>query len=196
VIDALSTLAFEYPRRADYFREELENFLLLARDEGLDPLRLRGSYAGAMGMPQFMPRSFRHYAVDYDGDGRRDIWGSPADTVASIANYLREHGWREGGPIAVPASVRGEPPAGLLAGGYKPRDAVGALREAGVEPRDALADDLPARLLALDGDAGTEYWVALENFHVITAYNRSILYAMAIYQLSLELRPGPAATAP
>lgn len=187
VIDALTTLAFDYPRRADFFRGELENFLILTRDEKLDPLSLRGSFAGAMGIPQFMPGSFRRFAVDFDGDGQRNLWSSDEDAIGSVANYLKLYGWKADEPVAVPASVTGEDFQPLLAEGFKPQRTVGELKKLGIVPLAPVSDDTPAALVALEGREGTEYWLALNNFYVITRYNRSVNYAMAVYQLSREI---------
>jgi membrane-bound lytic murein transglycosylase B len=182
VADALATLAFDYPPRAAFFRKELAQFLLLAREEGVDPLSLTGSYAGAMGYGQFIPSSFRAYSVDFDGDGRRDIWGNPVDAIGSVANYFKRHGWRADGPVVVRADpVDGR--ADALASGELALDqTVGAIRGLGVS-MPAYPDDEPALLLKLDGDEGPEYWVALHNFYVITRYNRSAMYALAVHQL-------------
>lgn len=188
VLDALRTLAFGYPPRADFFRSELEHYLLLAREEGFDPSAPRGSYAGAMGVPQFISSSYREYAVDFNGNGRRDLWSETADAIGSVGNYFRRHGWRPGAPVATPASVSGEAWQAQRRKGLRPQDTVGELRAAGVSPRRPLADDLGARLLVLEGEAGAEHWVTLENFYVITRYNHSPLYAMAVLQLSREIR--------
>lgn len=188
-VDALSSLAFDYPRRADFFRAELEEFIVLCREEGIDPLLPQGSYAGAMGMPQFMPSSYRRYAVDMDGDSRRNIWTNPSDAIASVAHYLAQAGWRAGEPVAFPA--RPAPDAdirNLLDGGAKPSRTLAQLRRLGVE---SDTGDTPAaasaKLLALEGDDGPEYWVTLQNFYVITRYNHSPLYAMAVHRLGGEI---------
>jgi membrane-bound lytic murein transglycosylase B len=190
VIDALTTLGFAYPRRADFFRKELEAFLLLTREEQVDPLHAVGSYAGAMGKPQFIPSSYRAYAVDFDGDGRRDLWNSNADVIGSVANYFARHGWRPGEPVAFPATPRGAIPAGLAVGEKKPvapDTTVGELRRAGIVSPEAPESAVPATLIRFDG-AQDEYWIGLHNFYVITRYNHSNLYAMAVYQLSEEIR--------
>ncbi len=190
LLDSLSTLAFDYPRRADFFRQELENFLLLARNEKMDPLSLRGSYAGAMGIPQFMPGSFLRYAVDFDGDGRRNLWGSDADAIGSVANYLQQYGWQPGGPVAVPASVDGAGYQVVLADGAKPQRTVGELKKLGIAPLEPVADSQPAALIALENRDGTEYWLVFNNFYVITRYNHSTHYAMAVFQLGREIAAG------
>jgi len=186
VIDALSTLAFDYPRRAEYFRKELEEYLLLCREEGINPTQPHGSYAGAMGMPQFMPSSYRLYAADLDGDRKRNIWTNPADAIASVANYFAHAGWRQGEAVAFPAKVTGEAFRRVLA----PPQATSSIaqwRGLGVEALAPVADATQAKLLALDGESGPEYWLALHNFQVITRYNHSPLYAMAAFQLSKEI---------
>ncbi|MEK7322395.1 MAG: lytic murein transglycosylase B [Pseudomonadota bacterium] len=188
VLDALTTLAFDYPPRAKFFRGELEQYLLLAREEGIDPLALKGSYAGAMGQAQFISSSFRNYAVDFDGDGKRDLWNSPSDAIGSIANYFKVHGWEWHGLVAVPATVSGEHYPALLEAGLKPSLTWAEIKQRGVETPVTLLDQLPVALIALEQEAGPEYWLGLQNFYVITRYNRSPLYAMAVYQLSEEIR--------
>ncbi len=189
VVDALSTLGFNYPPRAKFFRSELEQFLVMAQEEGFDPLTLTGSYAGAMGMPQFIPSSFRNFAVDFDADGRRDLWHSKADVIGSVANYFHVHKWQLGERVAVPAQLApGTDPTPLLDDGLELKRTVGELSAAGVEPQQELRVGQKAKLIALDGDAGTEYWIVLDNFYVITRYNRSPLYAMAVHQLSQQIR--------
>ena len=194
VIDALSTLGFSYPRRADFFRRELEEFLLLTRDERVDPFAAKGSYAGALGKPQFIPSSYRAYAVDFDKDGRRDLWASNADVLGSIGNYLAAHGWRRGQPIAAAAVLSEGLPAGIAVADKRPappRATLSQLATAGVTPaaqhQNGLTDaGTRATLIALDG-METEYWLGFENFYAITRYNHSNLYAMAVYQLSREI---------
>jgi len=184
VMDALSTLAFDYPPRAPFFRKELREFLMLAREEQVDPLSLKGSYAGAMGMPQFMPSSFRAYAVDFDGDGHINIWNNPVDAIGSVASYFKRHGWQPGEPVASRASVKGEQAEQGLAPGLDPASNVGELRALGWSSRDALSDELPVTAFRLEGAEGAEYWLGLPNFFVITRYNRSVMYAMAVNQLA------------
>ncbi|NLO79396.1 MAG: lytic murein transglycosylase B [Xanthomonadaceae bacterium] len=188
VLDALATLGFNYPPRAEFFRRELEQFLLLVREEGLDPLQLTGSYAGAMGMPQFIPSSYRNYAADGDGDGRRDLFNSTADILASVANYFRRHHWETGGPIAVPAKVRGSSWREVGDADLKPQRRLSELRAAGVLPQATVAGDPVARLLTLEAADGDEHWVTFNNFYVITRYNHSPLYAMAVFQLAEEIK--------
>ncbi|MCC5810906.1 MAG: lytic murein transglycosylase B [Ectothiorhodospiraceae bacterium] len=189
VLDALATLAFGYPPRSDFFRRELAQFMLLTEEEQLDPLEIRGSYAGAMGVPQFISSSYRHYAADGDGDGRRDLMNNTADAVASVANYFRQHRWREGEPVVRDAALNANADvSGLVNRGRQPYTTVGELRAAGVDTDLALDDDLPATLMELEGPDGKEYWVGLHNFYVITRYNHSPLYALAVYQLSEAIR--------
>jgi membrane-bound lytic murein transglycosylase B len=195
VLDALTTLAFDAPRRAEFFRGELEQFLLLVRDGLLDPLRMRGSYAGAMGVPQFLPSSFRNYAVDFDGDGRTVLWEGTADSIGSVANYYHRFGWQRGKPIAVPAQVQGEGYAELAQQGIEPRFDTGTLAQAGVTPLEPIGEDTAA-MLVLEGAAGNEYWLGLNNFYMITRYNRSVNYAMAVFQLAREIRAARAGAAP
>lgn len=189
VLDALATLAFAYPPRSEFFTRELAQFMLLVDEEGLDPVEIRGSYAGAMGKPQFISSSYRHYAVDGDGDGRRDLLNNTADAVASVANYFRQHRWRNGEPIVSAATLADGADVSALANrGRQPYTTVGELRAAGVQPRLSLDDDTPAMLMELEGPEGKEYWVGLHNFYVITRYNHSPLYALAVYQLSEAIR--------
>jgi membrane-bound lytic murein transglycosylase B len=194
VLDSLATLAFDYPPRGSFFRGELEQYLILAREEHFDPLELTGSYAGAMGKPQFIPSSYRHYAIDFDGDGQRDLFNSIADVVGSVANYFKVHGWAAGAPVVSPATVRGENYRTLIERGIKPHTSAGEFAAFGVETAGALPADAPATLIELEGGDGQEYWVALNNFYVITRYNRSSLYAMAVYQLAEEIRTRHAAS--
>ena len=187
VFDTLVTLGFDYPPRADFFRSELGHFLLLAREEGLDIHTMQGSYAGAMGRGQFISSSYRNYAVDFDGDGRRDLVGNWADAIGSVANYFSRHGWQRGGQVTVPARVEGEAWRDLL-GDYKPAHPLSALTAAGVRTDTALPPDSLYALLELEGTEGPEHWVLADNFYVITRYNRSPLYAMAVYQLAQAIR--------
>ncbi|MGD8497291.1 MAG: lytic murein transglycosylase B [Chromatiales bacterium] len=189
VLDALTTLAFDYPPRAKFFRRELEQYLLLTVEEGLDPLKLQGSYAGAMGQGQFISSSYREYAVDFDGDGRRDLWGSTPDAIGSVANYFRRHGWDLGEEVTVEARTSGADHAGLVAKGLKPSLTLEELSASGVEPAGVLnAVDAPLALIELEGENGRELWIGFNNFYVITRYNRSPLYAMAVHQLAQEIR--------
>lgn len=188
VIDALSTLCFDYPPRAPFFCQQLKEFLLLARVEQLDPLSLKGSYAGAMGLPQFMPSSFRAYAVDFDGDGHINIWTNPVDAIGSVASYFKQHGWAQGEPVVSRADVRGQQFEKGITVGLDPQLNVGQLRTLGWSSHDALRDDLLVSAFRFEGEAGPEYWLGLPNFFVITRYNRSNMYSMAVYQLSEAMR--------
>ena len=188
VIDALSTLAFEYPPRAKFFRSELEHFLLLTQEERVDRLEARGSYAGAMGHGQFISSSYRNFSVDFDGDGRRDLWNSREDIIASVANYLSVHGWKLGSPVVERVAPEGIPAEALTGAGIKPSLAVGDLQAAGIRSTQAPGKDTLAALVTLEQKDGPEYWLGFNNFYVITRYNRSPLYAMAVYQLSEEIR--------
>lgn len=187
VLDALTTLAFGYPRRAAFFRGELEQFLLLARENGWAPNNVRGSFAGAIGVPQFLPSSYRKYAVDFDGDGRRDLRGV-ADAIGSVANYYREFGWRIGEPVVIPADVGESAIDPLLAAGIAPHLAVGEFRKRGVLPLEAVDDGALAALITVETEIGPRYFLALNNFYVITRYNRSINYAMTVHELATTLR--------
>jgi membrane-bound lytic murein transglycosylase B len=186
VLESLATLAFDYPPRATFFRGELEQVLLLSREESLDPAALRGSYAGALGLPQFIPSSYRRLAVDFDGDGRRDLLDNPADAIGSVANYLARSGWKPGESVAVPARLRGDQYRTLLQRGLKPSMAVGDLSSIGVSAVQ-VAQAESAALLSLEGEGGTEFWLGFENFYAITRYNRSPLYAMAVRDLAEEV---------
>jgi membrane-bound lytic murein transglycosylase B len=188
VLEALATLAFAYPPRADFFRKELEQYLLLTREEGIDPLSLYGSYAGAMGLAQFMPSSYRSYAVDFDGDGHRDLWHNPADAIGSIANYLSRHHWQRSAPVTIPARIQGQTYRQLLGGNLKPRWDITQLKNYGIFPTAAVDATRKAILLELEDYSGPEYWLGFDNFYVITRYNNSPLYAMAVYHLSWEIR--------
>jgi membrane-bound lytic murein transglycosylase B len=195
VLDALTTLGFAYPRRAAFFRGELEELLLLARDEQVDVRRVTGSYAGAVGKPQFIPSSYRAYAVDFDDDGRRDLWDSNADVIGSVGNYLAQHGWRRGEPIATRATLTAGRPQGVPIGDKRPvppQTPLARLASAGVEPAEPLPPTAHAALIELDGD-GPELWLTLPNFYAITRYNHSNLYALAAYQLSREIAARAAA---
>ena len=189
VIDALSTLAFDYPRRSEFFTSELKHFLILTRDQGLDPLQLMGSYAGAMGYGQFMPSSYRSYAVDFDGDDLADIWNNPDDAIGSVANYFLRHGWRAGEQVVLAADAGADFPQEMLSKGrkLKPRFTVGEFVAAGLVPRSEV--DAAAQAIGIEFELqdGLEYWLGLHNFYVITRYNHSAMYAMSVYQLSQRL---------
>ena len=186
VLEALATLAFDYPPRAPFFRGELEQFLLMARENGISPLDYKGSYAGAIGIPQFMPSSQRRFAVDFDGDDRIDLRGSATDAIGSVARFLNMHGWQTKAPVAVAAHVEGDVRA-LIAAGIKPVTPLQVLLAQGVV---AAGDaERPAALIDLvTPDRPTEYWVGFDNFYVITRYNRSSFYAMSVFQLADAIR--------
>lgn len=186
VFDSLTTLGFDYPPRSRFFKSELEQFLLLVREVNMEASTIRGSYAGAMGVPQFISSSYRTYAIDFDDDGKRDLWNSTADVIGSVANYFKVHGWRRGGDVIHSARVK-QRPEDATRKKLKPHTSIGKFRQQGVVTDKAYADDVKATLLTLEGKAGTEYWFGLKNFYVITRYNHSALYAMAVYQLSQEL---------
>ncbi len=184
VFDSLVTLGFDYPPRSPFFLSELEQFLLLTREENIDVRFVRGSYAGAMGMPQFISSSYRQYAVDFDGDGKRDLWNSTADVIGSVANYFKVHGWKSGDQVVVPARVTGQ--IEETRNKLKPHSDIADLASQGVVPEAAVDKDAKATVITLEGKRGKEYWLGLDNFYVITRYNHSALYAMAVYQLSQE----------
>lgn len=192
VIDALSTLAFDYPPRAPFFRSELVNYFILTREQKHNPLEFKGSYAGAMGYGQFMPSSYRNYAVDFSGDGFTDIWNNPTDAIGSVANYFKEHGWQTGKAVVVPAKLS-KPRAALLANEsfnkvVPPSTHVKGWKKIGIAPTKQIASRTPVIALEFDGANGLEYWLGLQNFYTITRYNRSPMYAMAVYDLSLEIK--------
>ncbi len=189
VFDSLATLAFDYPRRAEFFRNELEQYLLLTREEGRNPLTIKGSFAGAMGIPQFMPSSYRNLAVDFDGDGRRDLLGSPSDAIGSVANFLKFHGWLAAEPVALLGKSKGDGvPAELISTALKPERTFAEYLTDYLEPAAPIPSSAPVALFAVAGDGGAEYWLGLTNFYVITRYNRSLFYALAVHQLSEEIR--------
>ncbi len=192
VIDALSTLAFAYPPRSKFFLSELENFLLLCREEHINPLEPVGSYAGAMGMPQFMPSSFRAYAADFDNDSHRDIWHNKGDVIASVANYFVKHQWQAGQAIAIPVEATGENYKTALTKGLKPDLRLSELESLNLKISRSLPLNTKVKLLAFEQEPvgqkpGEELWAGLDNFYVITRYNHSPLYAMAVYQLSQSI---------
>ena len=187
VLDALSTLAFDYPPRAEFFRGELEQYLLLVRDTGLDAAT-RGSYAGAIGIPQFIPSSYRKYAIDFDGDGRIDLVRSPADAIGSVANYYRSFGWKTGAPVVVPVDPGAVDIAPLVAAGIKPHTRVSELKTRGLIMQAPVDEDAEVTVFSVETESGPRVMLGLNNFYVITRYNRSINYAMAVNELAREIK--------
>lgn len=188
-VSALATLAFDYPPRGPLFRRELENLFLLAREQERDPFSYQGSYAGAIGYPQFLPSSIRAYAVDFDGSGKIDFESGPTDAIGSVARYLAEHGWRRGEPVAEPAQVVGADPQPLIDAGIEPALAPELLAHAGVTAANGTLPATTATLVDLATPGmDTEYWLGYRNFYVITRYNKSSFYAMAVFQLGQALR--------
>jgi membrane-bound lytic murein transglycosylase B len=188
VLDALTTLAFDYPKRAAFFREELEHYLLLGRERSTNIFNIKGSYAGAIGIPQFMPSSYRRYAVDFDNDGKVDLSGSTADAIGSVANYLKSYGWEAEQSIAVPAVVNGPDYRDILYTGKPPIYTIEEIRKWGVAPRAPAPGSREATLIELENKGGNEHWLGFNNFYVITRYNRSVNYAMCVLQLAEEIR--------
>jgi membrane-bound lytic murein transglycosylase B len=184
ILDALTTLGFDYARRGEYFRGELENFLLMARSEGMDPAQPVGSYAGAMGLGQFMPSSFLRWAVDFNGDGRRDLW-DPEDAIGSIANYFALHGWQAGKPVTTPLQAKG---AVKLETGIKTEYSLAALQQAGLQPAHPCSREEQLRLLLLRHQNHDQYLIGHSNFYTITRYNQSTYYAMAVHELAQTIK--------
>jgi len=184
VLDALTTLGFDYARRGDYFRGELENFLLMARSEGMDPAKPKGSFAGAMGLGQFMPGSFLRWAVDFNGDGRRDLWDAE-DAIGSIANYFVQHGWQKGHPVVTPLQASGPV---TLEPGLTPQYTLADLQRAGLQPMRPCSGDGPLRLLLLRHAGHDQYLIGHPNFYTITRYNNSTYYAMVVHELALAIK--------
>jgi membrane-bound lytic murein transglycosylase B len=187
VLDSLATLAFHHPARGAFFRRELAAFLEITREQQVEPGSLDGSYAGAMGYPQFIPTSYRAYAVDFDDDGLRDLWTNPVDAIGSVGNYFAEHGWRRGEPIYHSAEGPTTPPVGIdfNRAARPPAVPVAQLARAGLEVPDSLADD--HRMLPVSLEEGEDNWhyvLGEHNFYVITRYNHSHLYAMAVTELA------------
>jgi membrane-bound lytic murein transglycosylase B len=188
VLDALTTLTLKYPPRADFFRKELEEFLLLARESGMDACRVKGSYAGAMGLPQFMPSSYRRLAVDFDDDGKRDLLDNPVDAIGSVAHYLRRHGWRAGAPVTGEVRLKGTLYFWAEKLGLKPSLSVRQLADYGVFPRHRDDPERRAALFSLEGEDGPVYRLGYDNFYAITRYNLSKRYAMAVVELGELIR--------
>ncbi len=188
-LDALVTLAFDYPPRARFFRSELGEYFLLTREYGFDPLSLKGSYAGAMGYGQFISSSYRNYAVDFDGDGTADLLGNPIDAIGSVGNYLARHGWQSGEPVLVQADTAENFVREVVNRASKPQTRIADWREQGFSPRSArTGEEQLAVVLGFSTGDKTEHWFGLHNFYVLTRYNRSRLYVMAVHQLAQELR--------
>ena len=188
IIDSLTTLMLLYPRRSNFFRNEIKEFLLLAREEGLDPLAVKGSYAGAMGVPQFIASSYRHYAVDFNGDKKRDLISQPVDAIGSIGHYLKKHKWRRNQPIVSDVKLgRNASPGKVVTKGLKTSISVAQLGKHGVKLVPSKPSDTAVGLVELEEKKGKLYRVGFNNFYVITKYNRSTLYAMAVYELSQKI---------
>jgi len=190
VLDALTTLGFHFPKRAKFFKSELEHFLLLCREEGFDPYEPKGSYAGAMGKSQFISSSYRAYAVDGDGDKKRDLWNSHADIINSVAHYFSKHGWHNSPLITQQTTVDGDAYKALINRSLKPKNTLKQLAEKHVAIPSNIADDTTVKLLELKQKDHSEFWLTFHNFYVITRYNHSHLYAMAVYQLGQEIKQG------
>lgn len=188
VLDSLYTLGFHYPKRAKFFRKELKEYFLLTREENLPIADLKGSYAGAMGWGQFISSSYRHYAIDFDKDGTRDLFNNQVDAIGSVANYFKRHRWQFNQPVAVPAEVTGTQYQSLLSKSNKLKHSANDILAKGVTITADVNTSQKARLLALELDVGEEHWLTFNNFYVITRYNHSPLYAMAVYQLSKQIQ--------
>jgi len=185
VLDALTTLGFDYARRGDYFRGELENFLLMTRSEGMDPAAPKGSFAGAMGLGQFMPSSFLKWAVDFNGDGRRDLW-NPEDAIGSVANYFAQHGWQTARPVVTPLQAKS--PVVTLETGINTRYTLAALQQAGLQPTGSCSDQGQLSLLLLRHQSYDQYLIGHPNFYTITRYNNSAYYSMAVHELAQSIK--------
>ncbi len=190
VFESLATLAFEYPPRSKFFTSELEQYLLLTKEQGFNPLSLKGSYAGAMGGPQFISSSYRQYAVDFSGSGQKDLINNWQDIIGSVANYFQKNGWKTAEPVVYTATTDNKNYATLLSPrtNPNPKYSFAEIKKAGITTQVALADDTRVALIALEEAQGESLWVALHNFYVITRYNHSNLYAMAVYELSEKIR--------
>lgn len=193
VLDALATLGFDYPPRSKFFTSELEEYFLLVKEQGFDANAVKGSYAGAMGFGQFISSSYRHYAVDFDGDGVVDIVNNPVDAIGSVANYFKKHGWKKGQPVTATALISDKTNRAVANKKLKPAHTIAQLKAKGYQPSVAFDDSANATAMILKGEQGDEAWLGLKNFYVITRYNHSKLYAMAVYQLSEELKLPPSA---
>lgn len=187
VMDALATLAFEYPKRAKFFRSELKHYLILTREEEVEPLSLKGSYAGAMGLGQFMPSSYRNYAVNFDGEGKKDIWTNPTDAIGSVAHYFKRHGWKKDGEVIHSAQAKGSPKKSNRK--LKPKTTLKAFQQKGIQLKDKQLDkQLKAALVVLEEESGPTYWLGFKNFYVISRYNHSAMYSMAVHLLAQDIR--------
>ncbi len=187
VIDTLTTLAFDGNSRRAFFKNELTQYLLLTRDQSFNPLSIRGSYAGAIGVPQFMPSSYRTFAVSANGDGSPDLIRNYDDAILSVANYFKQHGWQSGGPVAVPAIVTGNQYQSFINGKLKPRYSLKLLEKKGIKPSKDLPQNINATLIRFEEKNRDEYWLGFNNFYVISLYNSSFRYSMAVYQLAQEI---------
>jgi len=187
VLDSLSTLAFDYPKRSLFWRE-LKHFFVMSQEQQVNPGEVKGSYAGAMGYGQFIPSSYRRYAVDYDNDGLKDLWHNKADAIGSVANYFKRHGWKKDQAVTQRVHVKGDKYQDAVNDRLKPKWNVSELKALGVTPTQDVADDASATLVKLIGDKGAEFWLGNHNFYVITRYNHSRMYAMAVYQLSQAIK--------
>lgn len=192
VLDSLATLGFDYPPRSKFFLSELEQFLLLAREENWNPTEIKGSYAGAMGVPQFIPSSYRRYAIDFTGNGKRDLLNGDADAIGSIANYFKMHGWQTKDLVVLPAKANTEQVKSYIASKFnpKPQHTLAFLKQQGLkfESSVKLDENKKFALISLENKEGPEYWLGAQNFYVITRYNHSDHYAMAVYNLSQEVK--------
>jgi len=188
VLDALATLGFDYPKRGEFFRGQLEHYLLMTREEGIEPGTLKGSYAGAMGYGQFIPSSFRNFAVDFDADGKRNIWSNPTDAIGSVAHYFSAHGWKAGEPVRSNVVMGQAAQEEWINADLKPEVTLAQWAERNIHTRRDLDPTRPATLMRLEMEDGDHYWFGLHNFYVITRYNHSRLYAMAVYELSQAIR--------
>ena len=191
VMDALTTLGFKYPKRSKFFRSELKHFLLMSKQQNFDPLSKKGSYAGAMGMGQFIPSSYLSYAIDFDGDGQKDIWKNNADAIGSVANYFKRHGWKKGQPVTDKVALSADSPLtkeDACKRSCKPSNKITYFKLKGVQGELSANDTMTAILLALEQKGGMDYWLGYNNFYVISRYNHSTMYSMAVYQLSREIK--------